>query len=189
MFEEQGLPDEFRDVDILVNNAGFMSGVEQAPNIPVQVIQDVWATNVTGVVNMTQAVLESFKRRPDGGKGDIVMLGSIVGREASVGGSIYCASKAAVRAFTDALRQELIGTRIRIVTVDPGQVLTESNDIRYRFDKEKADRVYAGCNPLTPDDIAEVIVFSASRRENVVVADVLMFPNHQASAIHVHRSG
>ncbi|CAN9143307.1 unnamed protein product [Alternaria alternata] len=92
---------------------------------------------------MTQAVMKIFKRRPDGGKGDIVMLGSIAGREAYVGGSIYCASKAAVRAFTDALRKESISTRIRIITVDPGQVLTEFNDIRHRFDKEKADKVYA----------------------------------------------
>ncbi|KAI4952831.1 hypothetical protein J4E91_003305 [Alternaria rosae] len=92
---------------------------------------------------MTQATLKIFKKRPDGGKGDIVMLGSIAGREPYVGGSIYCASKAAVRAFTDALRRELISTRIRVVTVDPGQVLTEFNDIRYRHDKEKADMVYA----------------------------------------------
>ncbi|CAN9187540.1 unnamed protein product [Alternaria alternata] len=88
MFGEQGLPDEFRDVDVLVNNAGFMSGVEQAPDIPTHVIQDVWATNVQGVINMTQAVMKIFKRRPDGGKGDVVMLGSIAGREAYVGGSV-----------------------------------------------------------------------------------------------------
>ena len=67
---------------------GFMSGVEQAPDIPTQVIQDVWATNVQGVINMTQAVMKIFKRRPDGGKGDVVMLGSIAGREAYVGGSV-----------------------------------------------------------------------------------------------------
>ncbi|KAH7079556.1 hypothetical protein FB567DRAFT_595549 [Paraphoma chrysanthemicola] len=183
----ESLPEEFRDIDILVNNAGFMSGVERPPDVPHEVIRDVWATNITGVINMTQAILPIFKKRPDGGKGDIIFLGSIAGREPYAGGTIYCSSKAAVRAFSDALRKELINTRIRVMTVDPGQVLTEFNDIRYRFDHEAADKVYAGCDPLTPDDVAEVIVFTAGRRENVVVADTLMFPSHQASSTHVHR--
>lgn len=119
-----------------------MSGVEQPPDIPQQVIKDVWATNVTGVINMTQAILPIFRSRPDGGKGDIIMLGSIAGREPYVGGTVsiaimlepsfahteklYCASKAAIRSFTDSLRRELISTRIRVITVDPGQVLTVS---------------------------------------------------------------
>lgn len=120
------LPEGFRDVDVLVNNAGFMSGYERAPDIPSRIIDDVWATNVTGLINMTQEFLKVAKRRRDGGTGDVVMLGSIAGREAYAGGSIYCASKAAVRSFTDALRRELIATKIRVVTVDPGQVLTVS---------------------------------------------------------------
>lgn len=125
----EGLPAGFQKVDILVNNAGFMSGYERAPDIPPDVIDAVWATNVTGLINMTQAFLKVAKERDegDGGRGDIVMLGSIAGREAYAGGSIYCASKAAVRSFTDALRKELIATRIRVVTVDPGQVLTVSS--------------------------------------------------------------
>jgi len=122
----QELPEDFRDVDVLVNNAGFMSGYERAPEIPDQVIEDVWATNVTGLIQMTQEFLKTAKGRPESGRGDVVMLGSIAGREAYPGGSIYCASKAAVRAFTEALRKELIDTRIRVITVDPGQVLTVS---------------------------------------------------------------
>ena len=124
-----------------------MSGVEQPPDVPLEVIQDVYATNVTGVINMTQAILPIFKSRPDGGKGDIIMIGSMAGRQPYVGGTvscfieclfslkgqllmrpllnkIYCSSKAAIRAFTDALRRELIDTRIRVMTVDPGKVLT-----------------------------------------------------------------
>jgi 3-hydroxy acid dehydrogenase/malonic semialdehyde reductase len=120
------LPAEFGNVDILVNNAGFMSGYERAPDIPSSVIEDVWATNVTGLINMTQEFLKSARNRDEGGRGDIVMIGSIAGREAYAGGSIYCASKAAVRSFTDALRRELVATKIRVVTVDPGQVLTVS---------------------------------------------------------------
>ena len=84
----------------------------------------MFSTNVTGLIHMTQAILPIFKKREDGGRGDIINIGSIAGREGYAGGSIYCASKAAVRTFTDALRRELIATRIRIMEVDPGQVET-----------------------------------------------------------------
>lgn len=122
----QDLPEGFKDVHILVNNAGFMSGYERAPDIPPKIIDDVWATNVTGWINMTQEFLKIAKNKDEGGKGDVVMIGSIAGREPYAGGSIYCASKAAIRSFTEALRKELIATKIRVITVDPGQVLTVS---------------------------------------------------------------
>lgn len=141
----------------------------------------MYKTNVNGLINMTQAVLPIFKQRPDGGAGDIINVGSIAGREPYPGGSIYCSTKAAVRSFTDAMRRELIATRIRVIEVDPGQVETEFSVVRFYGDKAKADAVYAGCEPLTGDDIAEVIVFAAGRRENVVIADTLIFPNHQVS--------
>jgi len=98
--------------------------VAQAPAIAEQDINVMFATNVTGLINMTQAILPIFKRRADGGKGDVINIGSIAGREPYAGGSIYCSTKAAVKAFTEALRKELIATRIRIIEVDPGQVET-----------------------------------------------------------------
>lgn len=103
-----------------------MKGVAEAPAINTEDINIMFATNVTGLINMTQAVLPIFKKRADGGKGDIVNIGSIAGREAYKGGSIYCATKAAVRAFGDSLRKELIATRIRVIEIDPGQVETVS---------------------------------------------------------------
>ncbi|KAL8339208.1 hypothetical protein RB601_005908 [Gaeumannomyces tritici] len=175
----QALPDEFRDIDVLVNNAGLVKGVAQAPAIAEEDINVMFATNVTGLINLTQAVLPVFKERPEGGRGDIINIGSIAGREPYAGGSIYCATKAAVRSFSDSLRKELIATHIRVMEVDPGQVETEFSVVRFNGDKAKADAVYAGCDPLTPDDIAEVVVFVAGRRENVVVADTLIFPSHQ----------
>ncbi|KAF2645907.1 NAD(P)-binding protein [Massarina eburnea CBS 473.64] len=181
------LPEEFKQVDVLVNNAGLVKGVAQAPEILTEDINVMFATNVTGLINMTQAILPIFKSRSDGGRGDIINIGSIAGREAYQGGSIYCATKAAVRSFTDSLRRELISTRIRIIEVDPGQVETEFSVIRFYGDKEKARKVYEGVEPLTPDDIAEVVVFAAGRRENVVLADTLIFPNHQAAATVMHR--
>lgn len=181
------LPEEWRDIDILVNNAGLVKGVARAPDIAAEDINVQFATNVTGLINMTQAVLPIFKSRDEGGKGDIINIGSIAGREPYAGGSIYCATKAAVRSFTDALRKELIATRIRVIEIDPGQVETEFSVVRFYGDRSKADAVYAGCEPLTPDDIAEIIVFAAGRRENVVIADTLVFPSHQAAAGVMHR--
>lgn len=156
----------------------------QAPDINPEDTDVMFATNVTGLINMTQAVLSIFKKKPDGGRGDIVNIGSIAGREGYPGGSIYCATKAAVRTFTDALRRELIATRIRVIEVDPGQVETEFSVVRFYGDKSKADAVYKGVEPLTPEDIAEVVVFAVGRRENVVLADSLIFPNHQVSVTY-----
>ncbi|KAI4228615.1 MAG: hypothetical protein L6R36_001471 [Xanthoria steineri] len=181
------LPAEFKEIDVLVNNAGLVKGVAKAPDILEQDTETMISTNVTGLINMTQAVLQVFKKRDEGGRGDIINIGSIAGREGYPGGSIYCATKAAVRVFTEALRKELIATRIRVMEIDPGQVETEFSVVRFDGDKAKADAVYSGCEPLTPNDIAEVVVFNAGRRENVVVADTLIFPNHQAAATVMHR--
>merc|ERR1712130_1078039 len=144
-------------------------------------------TNITGLVNMTQACLKVMKGRGESGQGDIINIGSIAGREGYPGGAIYCATKAAVRSFTEAMRKELIASRIRVIEIDPGQVETEFSVVRFYGDKEKADAVYKGVTPLTPDDIAETIVFAAGRPENVVIADMLVFPNHQAAATVMHR--
>lgn len=183
------LPADFKEVDVLVNNAGLVKGVATAPNIAPEDIDTMFSTNVTGLINMTQAVMPIMLKRSEGGRGDIINIGSIAGREPYEAGSIYCATKAAVRSFTDALRRELIASRIRVIEVDPGQVETEFSVVRFYGDKEKADKVYAGCEPLTPDDIAEVVVFAAGRRENVVLADSLIFPNHQAAAKLMHKKG
>ncbi|KAF1968708.1 NAD(P)-binding protein [Bimuria novae-zelandiae CBS 107.79] len=156
----------FKDVGVLVNNARFISGVERPPDVPREVIESVYKTNVMGVIHMTQAALAVFRKRLEGGKGDIVMLGSIARRQAYVGGTIYCSSKAAIQAFGESLRKEVVDTRIRIMTVDPGQAPIEFNDIRHRGDREKADAVYA------------INVFAVGRRENVVVMDTLLYPSH-----------
>jgi 3-hydroxy acid dehydrogenase/malonic semialdehyde reductase len=177
----QNLPKEFQEIDVLVNNAGLVKGVDKVGDIKTEDMDVMFATNVTGLINVTQAVLPQMKSRGESGAGDIINVGSIAGREPYPNGSIYCATKAAVRSFTDAMRKELIATRIRVIEIDPGQVETEFSVVRFYGDKSKADAVYAGCEPLTPDDIAEIIVFTAGRRENVVVADTLVFPNHQVS--------
>lgn len=109
------------------NNApssGLVKGVAQAPDIDPEDMKIMFDTNVTGLINMTQAILPIFKKRPEGGRGDIINVGSIAGREPYPGGGIYCATKAAVRSFTESMRKELIATRIRVMEIDPGQVET-----------------------------------------------------------------
>lgn len=120
------LPDDFKDIDILVNNAGLVKGVAKAPDILPEDIDTMFSTNVTGLINMTQAIMPIMQKRGESGTGDIINIGSIAGREGYPGGSIYCATKAAIRTFTDALRRELIASRIRVIEVDPGQVETVS---------------------------------------------------------------
>jgi 3-hydroxy acid dehydrogenase/malonic semialdehyde reductase len=121
--------------------SGLVRGVAKAPDIADEDLDIMFATNVTGLIHMTQEVLRVFKAR--GGRGDVINVGSIAGREGYAGGSVYCASKAAVRTFTDALRRELIATRVRVIEIDPGQVETEFSVVRFYGDKAKADAVYA----------------------------------------------
>jgi len=134
--------------------------VAKAGEIADEDINTMFQTNVTGLINMTQAILPVMQKRGESGQGDIINVGSIAGRESYQGGSIYCATKAAVRSFTEAMRKELIATRIRVIEVDPGQVetvrcsdktdiqldltlLQEFSVVRFRGDKSKADAVYA----------------------------------------------
>ena len=139
-------------------SSGLVKGIARSPDIAPEDIDIMFATNVTGLINMTQAIMAVMKKR--GGIGDIINVGSIAGREPYAGGSIYCATKAAVRSFTDALRRELISTRIRVMEIDPGQVETVSRSpphamplkltllqefsiVRFYGDKARADAEYA----------------------------------------------
>ncbi|EJS44181.1 YMR226C [Saccharomyces arboricola H-6] len=180
----ENLPEEFKDIDILVNNAGKALGSERVGEIAAQDIQDVFDTNVTALINITQAVLPIFQAK---NSGDIVNLGSIAGRDAYPTGSIYCASKFAVGAFTDSLRKELINTKIRVILIAPGLVETEFSLVRYRGNEEQAKNVYKDTTPLMADDVADLIVYSTSRKQNTVIADTLIFPNNQASPHHIFR--
>lgn len=172
------LPAEFQEPTVLINNAGVAKGVDQVGAIKDEDIKAMIDTNVTGLFHMTQECIQVMRRV---GHGDIISIGSIAGRSGYPGGSIYCATKAAVRTFTEALRHELIASKIRVIGIDPGQVETEFSIVRFYGDETKARGVYEGATPLTPQDIAEAVVFAAGRPENVVIADMLIFPNHQVS--------
>jgi len=173
------VPQDLRDVDILVNNAGYVLGVEHVGGISTDDIEGMFTTNVFGLIAMTQLLVKDFKAK---NSGHVINIGSIAGREPYAGGSIYTATKHAVNAFTGSLLRELVNTPIRVTEIQPGMVETEFSVIRYRGDKTAADRVYEGLQPLTAEDIAEEIVWAASRPPHVNIAEVLVFPVNQASA-------
>ncbi|TFK42602.1 hypothetical protein BDQ12DRAFT_676476 [Crucibulum laeve] len=173
------VPQDLQDVDILVNNAGFVLGVEHVGDIADADIESMFATNVFGLISVTQLLVKKFKAKKSG---HVINLGSIAGVEPYAGGSIYTATKHAVRAFTGSLLRELVNTPIRVTEIQPGMVETEFSIIRYRGDEGAAKKVYDGLEPLTASDIAEEIVWAASRPPHVNIAEVLVFPVNQASA-------
>ncbi|EKM82699.1 hypothetical protein AGABI1DRAFT_111277 [Agaricus bisporus var. burnettii JB137-S8] len=178
------VPQDLRDIDILVNNAGFVLGLDRIGDIKDSDIEGMFATNVFGLISMTQLLVREFKKKQ---AGHVINLGSIAGREPYVGGSVYNATKSAVRAFTGALLRELVNTPIRVTEIDPGLVETEFSIVRFRGDTSAAKKVYEGLEPLTGYDIAEEIVWAASRPPHVNIADVLVYPVNQASAVSTYR--
>lgn len=172
-------------VDILVNNAGLVLGVDKVGEIEEKDVGVMLDTNVKGLIGMTQLFVRQFRER---GSGHIIQIGSVAGVEAYPGGSIYCATKYAVRAFTTALRKEVVDTQIRITEIQPGLVASDGFSLtRFRGDQEKADQVYKGLNPLTSEDIAEEIVWAANRPAHVQIAESLVFPTNQAGPRDVAR--
>ncbi|KAG7665213.1 uncharacterized protein J8A68_001269 [[Candida] subhashii] len=180
----KNIPQDF-EPDILINNSGKALGKATVGEIEDEDIHGMMDTNVVGLIDMTQAVLPIFKQK---NRGIIYNVGSVAGVDSYAGGSVYCASKAAVRYFTDSLRKELINTKIGVMEIDPGAVSsTEFSLTRFKGDQGAADAVYSGTNPLVADDIAEIIVFGCSRKENTVMAQTIVYPQHQASASLIHR--
>jgi len=173
------------NVDILINNAGGVRGVDHAGAIDPNDIDIMFDLNVKGLIHLTQVFIREFKAQ---NSGHIIMLGSLAGREPYAGGSIYCATKSAVRAFTGSVLRELINTPIRVSEVQPGMVETEFSIVRFGGDKSRADSVYQGLQPLTGADIAEEILWIASRPPHINIAEVFVMPVNQASAGAVYRT-
>jgi NADP-dependent 3-hydroxy acid dehydrogenase YdfG len=178
------LPAEWRDLDILVNNAGLSRGLDKLYEGKIQDWEEMIDTNVKGLLYVTRAVVPGMVER---GRGHVINLGSTAGEMTYPGGAVYCATKAAERAINDGLRQDVLGTPIRVTTVDPGMVETEFSLVRFRKDAEKAANVYKGVKPLTPEDIAETIVWAASRPAHVNIARVVLTPVQQANSLLIHR--
>jgi len=180
------LPAEWAAIDVLVNNAGLSRGLDKLYQGSVEDWEEMIDTNVKGLLYVTRAVVPGMVER---GCGHVVNLGSTAGELTYPGGAVYCASKAAERAINDGLRQDVLGTPIRVTSVDPGMVESDFSLVRFHGDQERAAKVYKGLKPLTPEDVADAIVWAASRPEHVNIARVLLTPVGQANSLLFHREG
>ena len=180
-----GLPAEWAAIDVLVNNAGLARGTEKVQQGEPAEWDEVLQTNVNGLLYVTRAVTPGMVER---GRGHVINLGSVAGHEVYPGGAVYCATKHAVGAITRGLRMDVLGTGIRVSTVDPGMVETEFSVVRFHGDQDRAKNVYRNMSPLTPDDIAETIVWVATRPPHVNIDEIIIKPTDQASATQVHRT-
>jgi len=178
------LPQRFNNIHVLVNNAGLVIGVEPAHETPGYDVDTMLDTNVKGILNMIRAVVPGMTSRAHG---HVINISSIAGHEAYPGGSVYCASKHAVDALTKSLRMDLVATPLRVTAISPGLVETEFSAVRFKGNMEKAKAVYDGLEALVAEDIAEAVLFAASRPTHVQIADMIIFPTQQASATVVHR--
>jgi NADP-dependent 3-hydroxy acid dehydrogenase YdfG len=169
-------------LDVLVNNAGLALGREPFQNSSMSDVRQMIDTNVTGLLDLTHAVLPFMIKR---GRGDIVNLGSVAGLTAYAGGTTYCATKAAVHMITEALRQDLAGTGLRVSTIEPGRVETEFSRVRYKGDAQQAAKVYQGYEPLTAHDIAETIAWIVERPAHVNVQEIVIMCTEQPNATTV----
>ncbi|RNC85285.1 MAG: SDR family NAD(P)-dependent oxidoreductase [Balneola sp.] len=172
------------DVDVLINNAGLAKGVDPIQTGDFEDWNTMIDTNVKGLLSMSRFIAPKMLER---NSGHIINLGSTAGHESYPGGSVYCATKHAVKAITEATKKDLHGTKIRVSMVSPGLVETEFSNVRFKGDTEKAKSVYRGMQPLTAEDIAEIVVFTANRPEHVNILDSIIMPVYQSSAQMVHR--
>lgn len=179
------LPDELKQVDVLILNAGLALGVHKTFEHSLENAQIMMDTNYMGVLRFVKAFVPAMIAR--GTASQIVVVGSIAGIWSYPNGSGYCASKFAVRAFTDALRIELVGTPIRVTHIAPGLADTEFSIVRLG-DVQAAKNWYAGLNPLTADDVADTIVYVTSVPDHVQISELVVMPACQASCYHVHRT-
>ena len=178
------LPPEWEAIEVLVNNAGLSRGLDKLHEGNLQDWEEMIDTNVKGLLYVSRAVIPGMVKR---GVGHIINLGSIAGVEAYPGGNVYCATKAAVRLLSMGLRMDLLGTPLRVTNIAPGMVESEFSAVRYRGDQAQADKTYEGFTPLAPDDIADAIVYAATRPPHVNIVEMLITSQAQVSTMVSYR--
>lgn len=171
-------------VDILINNAGLAAGKDAVYDSDLDDWETMIDTNIKGLITMTRLISPQMRER---NSGHIINVGSIAGHESYPGGSVYCGTKHAVKAFTEATKKDLHDTDVRVSMVSPGLVETEFSIVRFKGDEQRASEVYEEIEPLTGDDIAEIIHFMANRPPHVNIMDTVVFPVSQSSSTMVHR--
>jgi 3-hydroxy acid dehydrogenase/malonic semialdehyde reductase len=180
----EGLAPEWKKIDVLVNNAGLAAGLSSIQEGSIDHWERMIDTNVKGLLYVTRIVSNIMIKN---GKGHIVNIGSVAGKEVYANGNVYCATKHAVDALNKAMRIDLLPHQIRVSAINPGMVETEFSIVRFDGDEDRAKKVYAGLQPLTPDDIAETIYWVTQRPAHVNINEVLIMPTAQATATNVNR--
>jgi len=179
-----GLPAGWQAIDILVNNAGLARSLNKLHEADPDDWEDMIDTNVKGLLYVSRSVIPGMVGR---GYGHIINIGSIAGHQVYPEGNVYCATKHAVTALTRGMMIDLVDTPIRVSTIDPGLVETEFSLVRFNGDRERAGKTYQGYKPLSGRDIAEAVVWTASRPAHVQVAEMVVLPTAQASAMVLHK--
>ncbi len=179
-----GLPVEWRDIDVLVNNAGLSRGLSKLYEDDPQNWEEMIDTNVKGLLYVTRNVVPGMVER---GRGHVINLGSTAAYVTYANGAVYCATKAAERSISEGLKIDLMGTAVRVTSVDPGMVETNFSKIRFRGDEERAAKVYENITPLKPEDVADAIVWAASRPAHVNIHTIVMTTIDQANSVTFHR--
>ncbi|PIZ03583.1 MAG: NAD(P)-dependent oxidoreductase [Gammaproteobacteria bacterium CG_4_10_14_0_8_um_filter_38_16] len=175
------LPENLKHIDVLINNAGLAAGLSSVQEGDVTDWETMIDTNIKGLLYMTREILPGMVAREEG---HIINIGSISGHTVYPNGVVYCATKHAVKALSQGLRMDLLGTKIRVSSVDPGAVETNFSLVRYKGDVERARKVYEGFDPLRAQDIAEAVLFCATRPPHVNVSEMIVMPTDQA-AVHM----
>jgi NADP-dependent 3-hydroxy acid dehydrogenase YdfG len=178
------LPSEWKRIQVLVNNAGLSRGLDKVYQGKTEDWDEMIDTNVKGLLYVTRAVAPGMVER---GSGHVINMGSTAGEMTYPNGAVYCATKAAERAINDGLRQDLMGTPVRVTSIDPGMVETDFSVVRFRGDAERAAKVYQNITPLSPADVADAIVWAASRPAHVNIARVVMTSIDQANSVLFNR--
>lgn len=178
------LPNEWKRIDILVNNAGLGKGLDKFHEGKIEDWEEMIDTNLKGLLFITREILPSMVERKFG---HIINIGSTAGHDVYPAGNVYCATKFAVKAISKALRIDVLDKYVKVSSVDPGMVETEFSLVRYNGDFDKAKNVYRNLSPLTPDDVAEAVLFCATRPHHVNINEIILTPLAQASSNFVHR--
>ena len=178
------LSPEQKQIDVLVNNAGLAAGLSSIQDGDLSHWERMIDTNIKGLLYVTRLIAPLMISN---GKGHIINIGSVAGKEVYANGNVYCATKHAVDALNKGMRIDLLAHNIKVTGIHPGMVETEFSVVRFDGDAERAKKVYAGMQPLLPEDIAETIYWVASRPAHVNINDIIIMPTVQASATNVIR--
>ncbi|WP_046743314.1 SDR family NAD(P)-dependent oxidoreductase [Kordia zhangzhouensis] len=179
------LPEDFKTIDILINNAGNAHGLDPIQNGSLDDWDAMLDINVKGLLYVSKAIIPQMVAR---NSGHILNIGSTAGKEVYPNGNVYCASKHAVDALNQGMRIDLNAHGIRVGAINPGLVETEFSDVRFKGNSERAEKVYQGYQPLTPQDVAEIAYFIISRPSHVNIADLMVMCTAQASSTIVKKS-